>query len=284
MKKLPKPTLIEERDFPFESSISYGVEDGFHKLHWHSEIEICYIKNGTGKYLINGIDYDFYAGDIFIIGNDDIHLCHDDSDLIMQVVMFDPAIIGSSMANPFDFEYFRMLIDSSYGKYKKIEHTSECALLLSGIMTEIETEYSLMKKGYEMMIKSLLLRFFALIFRSSPDDYNSDKPLSRNAVDKVRSILLYIETHYKENISLELIERKFDVSRPYLCGIFKAATGISPMDYVIRKRIAEVKYQLISTSKSVLEISEECGFHSLSNFNFLFRKIAGCTPSKYRKK
>ena len=173
MKKIPKPALIQERDFPFESSISCGVETGFLELHWHKETEIYCIKSGTGKYLINGIDYSFSAGDIFIIGNNDIHLCHDDKELIMQVVMFDPILINSRTANSSDIEYLRYFSGDLCAECKKIKHSTECARLLSDILAEIEEEYNSEQKGYEMMIRSLLLRFFALVLRN-----NQDKPVS----------------------------------------------------------------------------------------------------------
>ncbi len=284
MGKIPRPSLIEEHDFPFESSISYGVEDGFHELHWHKEIEICYIMQGTGKYLINGVDYNFSAGDIFVISNEDIHLCYDDKDMIMQVVMFDPFFINSGSANPFDFEYMRIFMDSLYSHRKKIENTQKYTATLADILKKIQSEYEEMQKGYEMMIKSLLLCFFTLIFRNITENSGTGKGVSRNAADKIRSILLYIDTNYYENISLEFLEKKFEISRPYLCSTFKSLTGISPMDYIIRKRITAAKQKLIITEKNILAISEECGFNSLSNFNSLFKRMTGITPSSYRKK
>lgn len=283
MKNPPKPSLIEERNFPFETSISYGVEEGFHELHWHNEIEICYIKHGTGNYLINGIDYHFTEGDIFVINNDDIHLCYNDNELIMQVTMFDPFFIGSGSANPFDIEYLQMFINNSYSLLKKIEHTSAITKVLSDILMEIETEYNEMQKGCEMMIKSLLLKFFVLLVRYSPDDSYTQKTISRNAADKIRHILQYIDNHYHEPINLKLLEQNFGISRAYLCSSFRSLTGISPMDYIIQKRISEAKLKLIETHKSILAVSEECGFNSLSNFNSLFKKFTGCTPSRYRK-
>lgn len=284
MKKIPKPALIQERDFPFESSISCGVETGFLELHWHKETEICCIKSGTGKYLINGINYSFSAGDIFIIGNNDIHLCHDDKELIMQVVMFDPILINSRTANSSDIEYLRYFSGDLCAECKKIEHSTECARLLSDILAEIEEEYNSEQKGYEMMIRSLLLRFFALVLRNNQDKPVSGKKLSANSAAKICSILQYIDLHYYEHIDLALLEQKFGFSRPYLCRIFKTMTGISPIDYIIRKRIDEAKRRLIETSVSILEISEECGFNSLSNFNSLFKRTTGCTPGNYRKK
>ncbi|MCM1314759.1 MAG: AraC family transcriptional regulator [Alistipes senegalensis] len=283
MNRIPKPKLIEEHKFPVESSISYGVEEGFHELHWHDETEICYIKKGTGKYLINGTDYNFTAGDIFIINNDDIHLCHDDNNLVMQVVMFDFFFIGSGSANPLDFEYLRFFTDSLYSGYKKIDHSCVYAPVLADILTEIQAEYENTEKGYEMMIKSLLLKFFTILFRNIPENPVNTRIISRNAFDKIRSIILYIDMNYQKSIDLKFLEDKFEISRPYLCNTFKSLTGISPVNYIIRKRITEAKHLLINTDKSILTISEECGFRSLSNFNSLFRKFTGTTPRSYRK-
>lgn len=283
MAGVSKPTLIEEQSFPFESSISYGVEEGFHELHWHSEIEICYIRSGTGKYLINGIDYPFQAGDLFIISNDDIHLCYDDRDLVMQVVMFDTCFIGGGSANPLDFECMRLLVDALYSQHKKIDHTQDRAGELAAVLTELQREYEAMEKGYEMMIKSLLLRFFALVFRNISTAAEADRGVGRSAVHKIRSVLLYMDKHYHEPMNLSMLAEKFSVSRPYLCSAFKSLTGISPMEYIIRKRITHAKHLLVSTDKSVLSISEECGFCSLSNFNSQFKRMTGSTPSGYRK-
>lgn len=278
MNRLPKPKLIEEYKFPVESSISYGVENGFHELHWHDETEICYIKKGTGKYLINGTDYNFTAGDIFIISNDDIHLCHDDNNLVMQVLMFDLFFIGNSSVGNHEF-----FTGSLYGGLRKFDHSCIYTPVLADILTEIQSEYDNRQKGYEMMIKSLLLKFFTVIFRNIPENSGNRKVISRNASSKIRNIILYIDENFQKPIDLEFLEKKFEISIPYLCSTFRSLTGISPINYIIRKRITEAEYMLINTNKSILTISEECGFRSLSNFNSLFKKITGTTPKNYRK-
>lgn len=122
-EKSRKPTLVEERHFPFECSISYGVSNDYTALHWHKELEICYIRQGTGNYLINGTEYPFSGGDIFLIGNDEIHLCHDDRDLIMQVFMFAPEFLNSGYANPFDYEFLRPFYERTEHFCNKIEKT-----------------------------------------------------------------------------------------------------------------------------------------------------------------
>lgn len=285
MKNLPKPCLIEERYFPFECSDSYGVEDDYRTLHWHREMEICYIKQGTGKYLINGTDYSFEKGDMFIINNDDIHLCHDDKNLIMQVIMFEPSFICGGAGNPLDYEYLRPFMESPANYCKKLDGKSPYSLKLIKILAEIEQEYSSMNKGYELIIKSLLLKFMSLIIRYfSVEECSYVKEISSVPVsDKIRNILIYIENNYQNEITLKFLSEKFNISIPYLCSSFKCLTGISPIDFVIRNRIAQAKYELTSTKKDILTISQECGFRSLSNFNHLFKTLVGCCPNAYRK-
>ncbi len=285
MKQNNKPALVEERFFPFECSTSYGVEEEYKVLHWHQEMEICYIKHGTGKYLINGIEYNFSQGDIFLISNDEIHLCYDDKDLVMQVTMFDPNFLQNGIATPFDYDYIRPFVESSECFCNKLNANDYITAQLSEILLDIETEYVAMQKGYTLMIKAMLLKFLALIIRHcfANDQYSSKNTISQKTSEKIRQIITYIDDHYSENINLKFISEHFDISKPYLCSAFKTLTGNSLIDFLIKKRIIEAKILLSTTDRSILKISEECGFGSLSNFNHQFKSLVGYSPSEYRK-
>ncbi len=284
MKNTPKPSLVEERFFPFECSDSYGVEEEYRTLHWHQEMEICYIKQGTGTYLINGVEYHFSKGDIFLINNDDFHVCKDDQNLIMQVVMFDPSFLQSGSASLYDCEYLRPFLESSGAFCNILPSDAPYTPRLADVLMEIEEEYKKMDKGYELMIKALVLKFLALIVRHFPaEDASAQLPISRKAAEKIRHVIIYIDEHYCEDLRLSDLAEHFHMSVPYLSSSFKTLTGMSPIDYVIRMRIARAKVELMTTRKNVLTISEECGFRSLSNFNHLFKTFAGCSPGTYRK-
>lgn len=285
MKQNNKPALVEERFFPFECSTSYGVEEEYKVLHWHQEMEICYIKHGTGKYLINGIEYNFSQGDIFLISNDEIHLCYDDKDLVMQVTMFDPNFLQNGIATPFDYDYIRPFVESSECFCNKLNANDYITAQLSEILLDIETEYVAMQKGYTLMIKAMILKFLALIIRHcfANDQYASKNTISQKTSEKIRQIITYIDDHYSENINLKFISEHFDISKPYLCSAFKTLTGNSLIDFLIKKRIIEAKILLSTTDRSILKISEECGFGSLSNFNHQFKSLVGYSPSEYRK-
>ncbi len=284
MSKIEKASLVRERFFPFEYSRSYGVEEGFMELHWHKELEICRICQGTGMYLINGIEYEFSKGDIFVIGNNDIHLCHDDEHLIMQVFMFDPNFLQNGHATPFDYEYLRPLLETSEQYPRRIRCIDPINAQLTDLLIQIEAEYTKEMKGYDLMVKALLLQFFALMVRHCMTEQNiSGKRISSKATDKIRNIILYLETHYAEKITLHQLSGVFHISVSYLCSTFKSFTGSSPVDFLIKHRILMAKAMLDSTDKSIIAISEDCGFGSLSNFNHLFKSLAGFSPTEYRK-
>ncbi len=285
MNRLEKAALVRERFFPFEYSVSYGVEEGFRELHWHKELEICRICHGTGNYLINGVEYDFSEGDIFVIGNDDIHLCHDDEQLVMQVFMFDPNFLQNGHATPFDYEYLRPLLETSDQYPRKISSYASINVRLTDLLIQMETEYTKEMKGYDLMIKALLLQFLTLIIRHCITEQNvCAKRISSRATEKIRNVILYLETHYAEEITLNQLSERFHLSVPYLCSTFKAFTGSSPVDFLIKHRILMAKSMLDSTDKPVVEVSEECGFGSLSNFNHLFKSLTGFSPTEYRNK
>ena len=70
----------------------------------------------------------------------------------------------------------------------------------------------------------------------------------------------------------------------YFCKTFKKATGMTFTDYLARVRIEKVKNLLLNPHKRVSEAAYEAGFQSLSQFNRVFRRIAGESPTVYRER
>lgn len=291
MKYYKRPSLIDHRNFPFTCSNSSGVTEGFRSLHWHNEMEICYIKSGYGKYLINGNEYTFKQGDLFIINNDEIHVCYDDHDLTMQVILFDPTLIWSGGSNFLDYEYVRPFFETDGHFSNKLLMDDDSIPLITDVLNEIEQEYVCESKGHELMIKALLMKLMTLITRYTVQDTfpGSDsvaterQTISSVANDHIKDVIEYIEHHYTEAITLNDLADIGQMSIPYLSSSFKALSGVSPIDYTIRIRLSAAKKELTHTDHSILSIAQNCGFNSLSNFNHLFKSFVGMSPRDYRK-
>jgi len=95
---------------------------------------------------------------------------------------------------------------------------------------------------------------------------------------------IYIAENQTDELSLTQVAKHVNMSAFYFCKIFKKATGLTFTDYLARVRVEKVKNLLLNTHRRVSEAAYEAGFQSLSQFNRVFRRIAGESPSIYREK
>lgn len=93
----------------------------------------------------------------------------------------------------------------------------------------------------------------------------------------------YVAEHLGEALSLELVARAAHMSPFYFCKVFKTATGFTLTDYIARARVEKVKQLLLNAHTRVSEAAYDAGFQSLSQFNRVFRRVAGQAPSDYRE-
>lgn len=100
------------------------------------------------------------------------------------------------------------------------------------------------------------------------------------AVMKARA---FIAEHLSEELSLEQVARASGMSPFYFCKVFKAATGVTFTDYVARARVEQIKQILRNPHTRVSEAAFAAGFQSLSQFNRVFRRVEGQSPSNYRE-
>jgi AraC-like DNA-binding protein len=101
------------------------------------------------------------------------------------------------------------------------------------------------------------------------------------AVAKARS---FIAEHQTEEISLGDVARAVNMSAFYFCKTFRKVTGVTFVDYLARLRVESVKNLLLDPHKRISEAAFEAGFQSLSQFNRVFRRVAGEAPTVYREK
>lgn len=126
-------------------------------------------------------------------------------------------------------------------------------------------------------IRSVLEQFDALFTRRETIGANNASHL----VDRVND---YIRRHYSEDIHLSTIAETFHYSPSYLSRLYKEHTGENLSNEINNVRISAVQKLLTSTTLSVSEIGQRCGFYSNKYFLQIFKKATGQTPSQYRQK
>lgn len=97
-------------------------------------------------------------------------------------------------------------------------------------------------------------------------------------------VLRYVEEHLEEDISLDTVADKLNISRGYLSTYFKAKTGVNFSDYLNQMRIRRTKEMLADANLKINDISARVGYQNVNSFIRMFKRYSGMTPGEYRKK
>jgi AraC family transcriptional regulator len=101
---------------------------------------------------------------------------------------------------------------------------------------------------------------------------------------RLRAVLEYIEEHLDASPTLAEIAVVAGLNPYHFARQFKAATGLPPHQYVITRRVERAKHFLqAGTELSLAEVAARTGFYDQSQFSYHFKRLAGVTPSQFRK-
>ena len=101
--------------------------------------------------------------------------------------------------------------------------------------------------------------------------------------DVVRLIQEYVQLHYSERITLEMLAERFAMDKFYLQKLFTQHASVSPNEYLISTRMQKAKELLCGTFTPVREVAEMVGIDNTSYFIKQFKRREGVTPAKYRQ-
>jgi AraC-like DNA-binding protein len=155
---------------------------------------------------------------------------------------------------------------------------------LAGDLRQLEAAYFqtrvIAKKQYDSIVR-LLTIFAQHLAGLSNQVMVQETTAELPAIAKARA---YIAEHRGEELSLVGVARTVNMSECYFCKVFKKVTGLTFTDYVARLRTEGVKALLLNPHARVSEAAFAAGFQSLSQFNRVFRRVAGESPSDYRER
>lgn len=104
------------------------------------------------------------------------------------------------------------------------------------------------------------------------------------AVDsrRVQKVKEYIDKNFRDDIRLQSLADMTHMTATAFSRFFKLRTGKNISDYIIDVRLGHAARLLADSTMTVVEICYHCGFNNISNFNRVFRKRKGCTPTEFR--
>lgn len=99
----------------------------------------------------------------------------------------------------------------------------------------------------------------------------------------IEKVLVYIDEHIEEELSLDTIAAVFNYSKFYMERTFTNRTGYTIYKYIQSRRLTQAAQKLVETSKPIVEIAYEANYSSQQAFTQAFRRAYQCSPQVYRK-
>ena len=134
----------------------------------------------------------------------------------------------------------------------------------------------------DMKLNELLSRLLTLLMDNSWNPPLSS-PSGSHTRRNLQEVKDYLDSHYREKITLDQLAEQYYINKFYLSRLFKEQFGISPLSYLLSVRITHAKQLLRFDSLPVEKIAQECGMNDANYFSRIFRKIEGSSPGEFRK-
>ena len=255
------------------------------RIHYHTLIEISLILRGKGLYKAGNAVYPIQAGDIFFFRPNEAHCITDIEENGMELLNLHiaPYYLYTNFQNALNSNYIKILAANFPLASNKINDTlpPEQIKNIETLIFSIRREFEQKRNDYVTLVNNYISTILILFSRSYKNNHFSQK--EKNNYQKLLSAVKYIDTHYKENITLDLLAQKVAYSRCYFSSIFKKCMGMSIWDYICIKRIEEALTLIKTTDKNITDIALDSGFNNTVNFNKIFKKYTNVSPSSFRK-
>mgnify|MGYP002598751432 CR=1 FL=1 len=235
--------------------------------HTHEFIEIEYILSGSGRQVVNGVEYRVCKGDMLFFNVGDRHAYYPDGSMEIANCIFLPALMDKALADvkasPGDA--IPPVISFSGNEVLEIEH----------LIQAMRSEYEAKDTGYLVALRSYLdLLLVKILRRARCKTAQHSQPMLR--------VLDYIENHYSE-ISASDVAVFSSYNPSYFSKLFKEHVGINLTEYINNRRINEAIRLIRDTDYPIERISYLVGYRDKKHFYKLFKKATGVTPNTLRE-
>lgn len=259
-------------------------ESGSFLWHWHPEIELTLVEQGEMIYRFSTRTFHVRAGEAVFGNANALHAgeMYQSSDCAYTPVTFDPRLI---------YGYENSLI---YQKYVEpiLLNPALPGLHLDGSASWHESAINLIRDSialwqeqpalFELEIIARLQDFWKLLCQNTELSAPISATDRRNS-ERVRLILEYIEEHYATSIRLEDIASHIGLCKSECCRLFHRTMKVPLFEFLLEYRIEKSLPALADPGNPITTVAEQAGFGDSNYYSKAFRKVKGCSPTKYRK-
>ncbi|MBW9113403.1 helix-turn-helix domain-containing protein [Rhizobium cauense] len=251
--------------------------------HWHVQVEVNYIMQGSVHYRVNGCEITMQSGDMCLFWGGQPHQMVDRSDdaiyagghlplvhffrmrlpISISSRLMNGEILFTSATDAADRENFpRWVRYAKSGDPAKAQHAVDEMLL---------------------RVERIALEPYSLLPTLGPTDADDIEQCYPQSSRSVARMCDFIAANFLQEIDSVDIARAADLHPKYAMNLFKKTTGMTLNKYVNLLRLSRAQAMLMNDEANVLQVAMDSGFGSISAFNKSFRHIAGMSPSDFRR-
>ncbi len=251
----------ENRVWPIKS---YHIWNYTFTPHLHNQIEVVYVVRGSCTMSIDNVIYEVMQGNFIVILPYQIHSFYQAHDCEMIVQVFEPE---------FAPELIPRLGKSLLRDAVMKDMPQDC------VDAFLKAEYYYRQQADLRIVRSYVGLYMSFL-------YGRLEFITMDAADYhsvLHELLLYIDSHFAEHLSLELLAERFHITRFYISRLFSQKLKTSFNDYVNQLRIDYAVELLCHTDMPICNIGEASGFECERSFYRVFKQHTGMTPLQKRR-
>lgn len=253
--------------------------------HDHKFHELVLVLRGSGIHFTREESYAIHAGDVFLIPPGYEHGYRNTSELDLVNVLYSVErlrVPDFDIRNIPGYHAFFELepgMRRAHGFKSRLTLGSSELSEAAALVETMESELKSHSPGCDFIVVSYFMRLQCLIARS----YGSTPTTEGRSLMGLADVVAFIERNHARPVALRELARIAGMSQSTLHRCFVEATGISPIDFLIRTRVLKGAEQLRGGRGNVSETAFAVGFNDSNYFSRQFKKIIGVSPGAYAR-
>lgn len=252
--------------------------------HKHEFSEVVIVISGSGLHVTGRESWRLSAGDVFVIGGSRVHEYRELQKLSLINILFDPEKLRMQLADLPSVPGYHALFTLEPAWRKRNQFNSRLRLspgelaAVLGFVEPLEKELRTRLPGFGFQSMALFMQMVCYLSRC----YSRFKSPDSRALLRSAEAIAHLESNFAEPLNLDRLAEIAHMSKRSFIRSFQAATGNSPIAYLIELRVRHAAGLLRQTDASVTEIAFKVGFNDSNYFTRQFRNLTGLTPRGYR--
>lgn len=254
-------------------------------FHDHDYVEITLVSAGKALHLVEGAAVALEAGDVLAIPPGIVHAYDRVEDFEITNLAYKsrelPVPLLDASDLPLFSRFFPRQKDIAFQEAAKpiIRLSEEERKLLRADFSELSGELLGLRRGTSFHCMVIFMQILSRLARYTENSLPKEEP---NYL--LRPVLQYLNAHFCENITVEALVKKSNMSPRSFFRHFKEAVGYTPYEYITKLRIQHASAMLLGTEKKLCEIALECGFCDGNHLSKVFTAVRGMPPARFRRR